>query len=273
MSNEDNIFLFDMDGTLTLPRKIADSCMEKTLQSLSEYGKIAIVTGSGIDYVIQQCSVIWENNSALRSRIILLPCNGTQAYTFSSNDKEWKCSFKENMRDKMGNGFIDMMDCLLRSQYYFIDRVVTRRNIEYIPLTGDFISYRDSLVNWCPIGRNALDEDRDVFINLDKDNNIRLELLSYINDYIEELGLDITCSLGGSTSIDIYPTGWDKTFALRHFKNSKCWFIGDKCTGVGNDRPIYDLLKRDHRAFQTRGPSETTELIYEIIDTLSGRNI
>ena len=36
-----------------------------------------------------------------------------------------------------------------------------------IPLTGHFVSYRDSMINWCPIGRNATKEDRERFVNFD----------------------------------------------------------------------------------------------------------
>ena len=37
-----------------------------------------------------------------------------------------------------------------------------------IPLTGHFISYRGSMINWCPIGRNATNTDRKKFSEFDK---------------------------------------------------------------------------------------------------------
>ena len=71
--------------------------------------------------------------------------------------------------------------------------------------------------------------------------------------------------LGGETSFDIYPKGWDKTYALKHFPDHKCWFVGDRCTGSGNDKEIYDLLKKENRAFKTTGPEHTAEIIREKI--------
>ena len=46
--------------------------------------------------------------------------------------------------------------------------------------------------------------------------------------------------LGGSTSIDIYPLGWSKEYALRYFGDSGVYFWGDKCFG--------DTLLGDHIA-------------------------
>jgi len=47
--------LFDMDGTLTKPRKVISSQMCSQLIELSQKAKVVIVTGSGIDYIEEQC--------------------------------------------------------------------------------------------------------------------------------------------------------------------------------------------------------------------------
>ena len=36
-----------------------------------------------------------------------------------------------------------------------------------IPLTGHFVSYRGSMINWSPIGRNANDDQRKRFVEYD----------------------------------------------------------------------------------------------------------
>ena len=77
----------------------------------------------------------------------------------------------------------------------------------------------------------------------------------------------IICALGGNTSIDIYPKGWDKTFALNYYstKNNTCWFIGDKCDGKGNDRSIYEALNKNGTSFKTKSPKDTIRIIRENI--------
>ena len=81
---------------------------------------------------------------------------------------------------------------------------------------------------------------------------------------------DVTFALGGSTSIDIYPCGWDKTHSLKHYTDEVCWFVGDKCTNSGNDRTIYEKLNKLNRAFQTTGPKNTLDIIDTIIEKING---
>ena len=71
----------------------------------------------------------------------------------------------------------------------------------------------------------------------------------------------ITIKLGGDTSFDIYPTGWDKTYGLRHFSGWDVWFVGDLCYENGNDLEIYESC--GSQGFQT-GPNETVEIIKNI---------
>ena len=63
-------------------------------------------------------------------------------------------------------------------------------------------------------------------------------------------------SLGGDTSFDIYPNGWDKTYALSHFSQEDWvfWFVGDRCYPEGNDYEIFSHLKTTGSAFETSGP-------------------
>ena len=75
--------------------------------------------------------------------------------------------------------------------------------------------------------------------------------------------MDVTVKLGGDTSFDIYPNGWDKTYALTHFDRNQWdfWFIGDRCDETGNDYEIYRELKKEGRAFHTSSPEETVEFL------------
>jgi len=84
-----------------------------------------------------------------------------------------------------------------------------------------------------------------------------------LKEYLTEKDIDITVKFGGDTSFDIYPNGWDKTYALRHFAGGEWnfWFVGDRCYENGNDYEIFEYLKETGRAFETGGPEETIEII------------
>ena len=124
------------------------------------------------------------------------------------------------------------------------------------------------MINWCPIGRNASHADRSRWKALDSKYKIRESLLdSYFRAPIYE---NVEVKLGGSTSFDIYPKGWDKSLVLKSFnEEDTIWFIGDKCQKNGNDKELYDAIKeRDSKkSFETKNPQQTIE----IINTLLGR--
>ena len=57
-----NLVLFDMDGTLTPPRSHLDYNLVDTLRELVRFAEIGIVTGSDLDYLIQQCGFLTEQD-------------------------------------------------------------------------------------------------------------------------------------------------------------------------------------------------------------------
>ena len=90
-----------------------------------------------------------------------------------------------------------------------------------------------------------------------------------IAGYITAKKMDLTVALGGSTSFDIYPDGWNKTYGLKHYKDKRTFFIGDRCQPGGNDWHLYEKLKGKDAAWETTGPDHTVKLIKDIIEKVS----
>ena len=110
---------------------------------------------------------------------------------------------------------------------------------------------------------NATPEQRVEFAKLDKKYKIRSKYFDVLCDIMKNNEFDVTIKLGGDTSFDIYPKGWDKTYALSHFEEGDWdfWFVGDRCGVGGNDYEIFNFLKPKQRAFETGSPQETIEII------------
>ena len=258
------IVLFDMDGTLTPPREPLEESLIPVLDQLSDVAEIGIVTGSDYDYLKQQVGSLL-GHSKIRKKLHLLPCNGTKHYYPPSNNYEQhKLVSKRNMIDQLGRRkFQQLMLLLIEQQANFSN--------ERFPLTGHFINYRGSMINWCPIGRNAEAEDRQFFVDYDSsfEPTLRERYLGRLRHYVELKRIDgLMIKLGGDTSFDIFPEGWDKTYCLQHFSNYMHWFIGDRCGKNGNDKEIYDLLKEEERAFSVAGPDETRVCIGLILNEI-----
>ena len=260
-----NIVLFDMDGTLTEPRMAFDKKLLDHLRKLSTHSEIGILTGSDFDYLKEQMNLLIRF-SELRYKTHLLPCNGTKHYKPPTNSSdEHKLVYEINMEEHLGKYcFKELIAilCAAQAEMCYYD----------FPLTGHFISYRKSMVNWSPVGRNATPEQRRKFIKADTSHStsLRMRELDKLKHRINlrcETSVDV--KLGGETSFDIFPFGWDKTYSLKHFSEYNCWFVGDRCGLNGNDKEIYDLLKKQNRAFETTGPKMTANIIDKIIGELS----
>jgi len=263
--NKKHIVLFDMDGTLTDSREPFNKRLLEPLRDLSHYSELGIVTGSDQDYLFEQMKILIRF-SELRYITHLLPCNGTKHYTPPRQlDDTYRLIYSVNMEEKLGTQCFRQLMMILCSQQE------TMCYNDEIPLTGHFISYRESMINWCPIGRNANNVQRQIFKKLDNFTtpSLRKKELDKINYKINLRCNDhVIVKLGGDTSFDIYPKGWDKTYALRHFKDHICWFVGDRCGKDGNDKEIYELLKKENRAYQTKNPENTADIIREITERI-----
>jgi phosphomannomutase len=263
-----HLVLFDVDGTLTEARRPIGKAMLKALRELCRYAEIGFLTGSSLEYIKEQ---LWPAlaDPIIRQNCHLLPCNGTE-YVIPYGDEEiiFNHMSKEYMIDSIGKeNFQKLMNTLCKLQA----QVVKENND--LPLTGNFVQNRGSMINWCPIGRNAEQEDRDVFKALDSLYGIRTTYLNNLKKYISTAKMDVTVKLGGNTSFDIFPTGWDKTFALNHFDGPSWtfWFVGDRCSPIGNDYEIFSELKETGRAFEVGSPEETVDIIdFHILRDLGG---
>lgn len=257
-----SIVMLDMDGTLTEPRGLIESQTIQSLRHLENHSDLAIVSGSPYDYIKNQMSSAWTTFDGLDpQRLKIFPCNGTKKYEFSKSTKgrpEFVKTYDNDMIQHTGKqNYRILVSILTDLQNDVIE------SYKKMPLSGNFISFRGSMVNWCMIGRDATPEMRNQFSKMD--DGLRKSLKIKLDDEIKTGGIDnMTTSMGGSTSIDIYPTGWDKTYSLKHVQDyESIFFVGDKCDPGGNDYEIYSHPKV--RSYKTTGPEQTRHIINDIV--------
>ena len=261
----DTIVLFDMDGTLTEPREASNPKLLHTpLLKLINLGvHIGIITGSDENYLTEQMGSFLTQSSC-RYYTHLLPCNGTKYYKPpQSSDDTYKLDYSVSMKERLGEkNYRILMQELILSQ---VDM-----SHEGLPLTGHFINARGSTINWCPIGRNANKEERELFTKVDAERGFRKRVIDELKAMLKQKNIlnNLTIKFGGDTSFDIYPRGWDKTYGLRHFPKWNVWFVGDRCSPKGNDYEIYEACKINNQAYETKGPEETVVIIDKIVNRI-----
>ena len=252
------LVLFDVDGTLTEPRQSINLRMIKALRELARHSEIAFVSGSDLDYIKEQ---LWPalNDPIIKHNCHVLPCNGTK-YLIPTGDEELLFSkiYEGSMEEEIGTlKFNNIMKNICTLQGELVGEGYD------IPLTGHFVHNRGTMINWCPIGREATTIHRQLFKAADKLYHIRKKYLDKLRERLEKEKMEINIKLGGDTSFDIYPANWDKTFVFNHFNKTDWdfWFVGDSCSRDGNDYEIFEKLKPHSRAFEVGGPDETIEII------------
>jgi phosphomannomutase len=125
------------------------------------------------------------------------------------------------------------------------------------------------MINISPIGRNASNDERNAYEKYDKQHNIRTQFVETLKQKFSDFGL--TFSIGGQISFDVFPTGWDKTYCLRHVEAEKnisgveyttVHFFGDKTFKGGNDYEIFE--DRRTVGHSVGNPEETMRLVKEM---------
>ena len=127
---------------------------------------------------------------------------------------------------------------------------------------GTFVEFRRGMINVSPIGRNCSFEERNEFEAYDKIHNVRPTMVEKLKSEFSDLGL--TFSIGGQISFDVFPTGWDKTYCLRHLKEEsfkEIHFFGDKTFPGGNDYEIY--THPSVKGHSVKNPDETLSILKE----------
>lgn len=217
------IALFDVDGTLTLPRKVATEDMLKFLQDLRQVIAVGVVGGSDLSKISEQLG-----KSAIFDYDYLFSENGLVSH--KDGKMIGNTSLKNFLGDERLKEFINF------TLHYIADLDIPIKR-------GTFIEFRSGMLNISPIGRNCSQEERDEFERYDKVHQVRSKMVTILQEKFSHLNL--TFSIGGQISFDVFPQGWDKTFCLRYIENdfTEIHFFGDKTYKGGNDYEIFSSSK------------------------------
>jgi phosphomannomutase len=230
------IALFDLDGTLTLPRQKCDKAMIEFLAELRKVSLVGIVSGSDLSKINEQLGC-----SAFDVADYVFSENGVQGY-FNGQQIMSMSIAKELGEDRLK----EVIKFVL---HYIADLDIPVKR-------GTFVEYRLGMLNFSPIGRNCSLEERLEFFDYDKKHKIRERMVKVLETMFKDR-FNLHFSIGGQISIDCFIQGWDKRFCLQHFDSEKIviHFFGDRTSPGGNDFEIYED-PRTH-GHNVTGPEDT----------------
>ncbi|KAJ8595639.1 eukaryotic phosphomannomutase [Rhizopogon salebrosus TDB-379] len=217
------LVLFDVDGTLTPARQNASPEIIQLLRALRKKVAIGFVGGSDLVKISEQLTV--GDFNALDEFDFGFAENGLTAYRFGKPLESQ--SFIKSVGEK---DYQELVNFIL---HYVADLNIPIKR-------GTFVEFRNGMINVSPIGRNATIQERHDFEAYDKQHHVRADFVKVLQEKFERLNL--TFSVGGQISFDIFPHGWDKTYCLRHVEKDdfdEIHFFGDKTYKGGNDYEIF----------------------------------
>eukprot|EP00879_Flechtneria_rotunda_P020378 GHRR01021440.1.p1 GENE.GHRR01021440.1~~GHRR01021440.1.p1 ORF type:complete len:195 (+),score=60.69 GHRR01021440.1:115-699(+) len=150
--------LFDVDGTLTVPRKTASQATLDFLQELKKYVKVGIVGGSDLFKIQEQLG-----DNLLTAYDYVFSENGLVAH--KAGEQIAVQSLKLHLGENKLKKFINFV------LHHIADLDIPIKR-------GTFIEFRNGMLNVSPIGRNCSQQERDAFEVYDKTAGVRYVLSS-----------------------------------------------------------------------------------------------
>ena len=244
-----NIYLFDVDGTLTPAKSKINAGFEKQFKNWSRTREVYIVSGGSFVRLIDQLGMgIVEQMGGI------FPCMGNIFYQkreqINENGySEWDIIYE--------NKFVSPRN-LKRS----LNSIVAKSDFSI--KTGNHHEERVGMMNFSIVGRNANKTERKSYEHWDAENRERRTIVQKLQEKYPSLDFVI----GGAVSIDIFNKGNDKAQVIpRYFaealEHNQIHFVGDRIPFPGNDYSLAEVL-REHpngAAHEVESWKDTVELL------------
>ncbi len=229
------LLLFDVDGTICdSGKKITDSMALKINKLILNEFIIGIVGGGTFD------KICWQLDNKILPDYIFSECGSVYHKLnkdLEANTHHYILLNKNNLR--------------LEPEYIKINKLV-KTCLKFISesnylISGNFIDLRNGLIYVSLVGMVSNDEERQNFIKLDTEFNIRNKLIKMLKNQATELELNEYLDIcnGGHVGIAIYPKKWNKIQVLELLNIDVCLnkdmpfteihYFGDKYMPDGND--------------------------------------
>lgn len=236
------VYIFDVDGTLTPSRQVADDEMIEFLLKWGSENKFYLCSGSDIEKIQEQLP-----SGVLDLARGVFCCMGNSFYR---NCQE---VYRRDFKPPSG-----LEDDLLR----FL------RNSTYPDRYGNHIEKRIGMWNFSVIGRNVPNEKRSHYLEWDDNHRERESIAKFINNKYSNT---VCATVGGEISIDINNFGADKSQVLSEIRelescDSHITFIGDRTYEGGNDYALAVAVEEYGlgKVFQTESWQHTRDILISL---------
>lgn len=248
------IIAFDLDGTLAESKSPIKEDMADLIEELIKEKIVVVISGGTIKQFNTQLLPAFSKEDLLSpfiKNLILLPTSGSQRYEYNLEKKEWILTDIELFKEEVKQKVKEVLKGIIDSGLYDIPQNPT----------GEYIEDRLTQLSISALGQEAPIEQKKLW---DPDQKKRQKIKAVLDKELPETSIII----GGTTTIDILPKGFNKASGLKRLLDKlnmtigDMLFVGDAIFPGGND---YSAYEAGIESIKVSGPDETKEIIKKLI--------
>lgn len=251
------IIAFDLDGTLAESKQALGIDMATFLCFLAKERKVAIISGGSFNQFKKQFLPSFnpseEDAKQIYGNLILLPTSGSRRYQYDLEKKDWIITDEEGMPPMAKEKTLAILKEFIANNQYGIGPIIEGDEV---------VEDKVTQITMSALGQNAPLDKKSVW---DPDQAKRKKMLEELSPKLPEVEINI----GGTTSLDFLPKGFNKAKGLIRLLNhfgmviDDMVFVGDSIFPGGND---YSPYEAGIECVKVTGPTETKNLIKKWIE-------
>ena len=244
-----DIYLFDVDGTLTDAKCKIENSFADEFEAWMDNKEVYIVSGGSFERIIDQLGM------NIMSKVEgVFACMGNIFYSKIEHInppkyEEWEIVYENKFKAPRGL-YKDLIKLVDESEFY--------------NKTGRHYEERVGMVNFSIVGRNADIAARNQYTSYDAEFSERARIVEILKEKYPKLDFVV----GGAVSIDIFNKGSDKSQIVKKYfkeaiKTNKTIFVGDRVEFPGNDYALANALEKykNGEVFKVNSWRDTQKLL------------
>ena len=232
------VIAFDIDDTLNVAKTPMTSEMAEVFAELLDYYPVCVISGQKLSqFMIQILAPMGLLATTRRLKNLhLMVAQGTQYYVYDGPQdgmavdiSNWRQVYSFPMSDEQVAKIESAITLAAKELGYWCDNPA-----------GEIVENRSSQVTYSALGQAAKPEDKYPW---DHDHHKREAIVARAR----QLAPDFDYEIAGTTSINVFSPGMNKTFGMTKLMEElkvhreDILYFGDMTQPGGNDRPVVDM--------------------------------
>ncbi len=227
------VLAFDIDQTLNVAKTPITDDIADLLVSCLDHFEICPISGQKFDqFLIQIVNRLPHPTPEQLSHLHMFVAQGTQYYKFDTTKNDWVQVYNYPLTDEQVAKITETIETAARELGFWEE--------DKLQPGDEIIENRGSMVAFSALGQKAGVEEKYAW---DPDHKKREKIVARCKELAPEFDYEI----GGTTSINSFTPGTNKTFGMKHLlkelnvEKKDILYFGDMTQPGGNDYPIVQM--------------------------------